>query len=183
MVNPGGIGGGGPVRPRIPQEGTPRTESKDAKGTKESKDSKEAKGAEGKASAGGAGGIKAKGKAKGKDLGSVGVLLGGGDQFAVEDEGDKRRRRGKTFFDDEDEFKETEWQEEDAFAVSNINAEFRTQVAGALAQARSWTRGGSSSRDAAEPTDVSSQELDVDEVQGTDEVTMPRARVKQNRGA
>jgi hypothetical protein len=180
MVNPGGVGGGGgPIRPRLPQEGTPRTESKDTKGTKESKDSKEAKGAEGKAGAGGAGGVKGKAKAKGKDLGSVGVLLGGGDQFAVEDEGDKRRRRGKAFFDEEENFEETPWEEDGAFAVSNINAEFRAQVAGGLAQARSWTRGGQSSRDAVEETASDDEGGDQEEYQATDEVTVPRARVKK----
>jgi len=164
-------GGGGPIRPRVSNEGVPRQETKDTKGTKdtkETKDSKGAQGAEGKAGAGGAGGVKGKAKAKGKDLGSVGVLLGGGDQFSVEDEGDQRRRRGKAFFDEEEAFEETPWEEDGAFAVSNINAEFRAQVAGGLAQARSFTRGGSSSRE-----EGAQQE--------TDEVTVPRRRIKKAR--
>ncbi|MBI5493444.1 MAG: hypothetical protein HY904_00350 [Deltaproteobacteria bacterium] len=143
MVNPGGIGGGGPIRPRVGQEGIPRQETKDTKGTKESKESKEAKGAEGKGQAGGAGGVRAKGKAKSKDLGAVGELLGGSDQYAVDNEEHEKRRRGRQFLDeDEQPFEETPWQEEDAFAVSNINAEFRAQVASGLAAGRTFTRGG-----------------------------------------
>jgi len=129
----------------VGQEQVKRQETKDTKSTKDSKDAKGAKGAEGKggaAGAGGAGGIKAKGKAKGKDLGDVGALIGGSDQYAVDDGENERRRKRRSFFDnDQAAFEETPWEEDGAFAVSNINAEFRAQVASGLAAARSFTRG------------------------------------------
>jgi hypothetical protein len=123
---------------------------KDAKETKESKESKESKGAEGKggvAGGGKAGGAKAKGATKGKNLGEVGQLLGGSDQWSVEDDEQQGRRRRRQSFFEEDMPAVPETPEDfdpTLGMLANIPAEFREQVASSLASARSFTRGGRS---------------------------------------
>lgn len=136
-TTPGGVGGGG-FRPRVDSGTVSR---------KETSESKDTKGAEGKGDVkggGGAGGAKAakgKGKAKGKDLGTVGALLGGGDQWVIEDDEHQDRRRRAAFFDEE----EQEFAEQDATrataGLGQINAEFRAQVAAGMAAGRTFTKG------------------------------------------
>jgi len=147
----GGGGGGPTIRPQ--QE--PTVQKKD---TKETKDSKGAKGAEAKGDVKGGGqtgGIKAKGKAKSKDLGEVGGLLAGNDSWALEDEGDNRKRRSRTFFDKTGP--ETDTLPEDfdpeLSMLENVPAAFRGQVAQGMAAARSFTRGGRSTQGADDAAD------------------------------
>src|SRR5687767_12077540 len=120
------VGGGGPqVRQ---QQQQPQVQKKDARETRESKDAKGTEG-KGQVSGGGkSGGVKAKGKAKDKDLGGVGGLLAGNDNWTLEDEQDGRRRKSRQFFD-ETPMAETgevpEGWDNELSNLENIQAEFR----------------------------------------------------------
>jgi hypothetical protein len=146
-MSTGRVGGQGPqFRPTTPQPTVRK------KGAKETKDTKEAKSTEAKGgvrSQAKAGGVKGKAKAKGKDLGVVGGLLAGQDNWALEDEEQDRKRKSRKFFEEQeigDPAAVPEDWDPELSRLQNIAAEFRGQVAQGLAAARSFTRGSVSNR-------------------------------------
>lgn len=140
------VGGGGPqIRP---QQQQPQVQKKE---TRETKGKGDTKGAEGKADVKGGGqtgGVKAKGKAKSKDLGQVGGLIAGQDNWSIEDEEQNRKRRSHAFFDKDGPSADVlpEDFDPELSMLENVPAAFRGQVAQGMAAARSFTRGGKSSR-------------------------------------
>ncbi len=143
----GGVGGFGARLQALIQQGQSAL-GKIAQKGKEGADGKtEVKGEAKTGQAGGAqgaGAAKGKGKAKGADATGVGALLGGSDQFGVEDDDQRdRKRRQRLFLGDAGEGNGFVQQDgaQDRSSVSHINAEFRGQVASGMVQGRSFTQG------------------------------------------